>query len=229
MKQSKDEKARDGFMNEEMMQNIIQIQENERRRIAGALHDGTLQSMIHLTHQLELTRLYIDSDPAKAKLELAEMKMSLRDLISESRNIIYDIRPMTFDDLGFTDAMSNYIDRLNNKSTIKYIFKHEDIVLEESLKKLALYRCVQECLSNCEKHSKATTVHINMFMKDDIINIVIEDDGIGMDLNNVVGTQDNHFGLTLMRERIGALGGTYSVSSVSGKGTRVEFTLDPTY
>lgn len=83
---------------------IFKVQEEERQRIARDLHDTSLQNLTHLIHKIELSSLYIDKDPIQAKLELSIVEKSLRKTIEEIRNIIYDLRPMSFDDLGLKNA-----------------------------------------------------------------------------------------------------------------------------
>ena len=75
---------------------VLDVQEKERQRIARDLHDSSLQNLTHLVHKVELTSLYIDRDPVKAKLELATIEAGLRKVIDDIRNRIYDLRPIDF-------------------------------------------------------------------------------------------------------------------------------------
>jgi two-component system sensor histidine kinase DegS len=207
--------------NKDIIFNIVQIQENERKRIAGEIHDTSLQSLVHISHQVELASLHIDNDPVKAKDLMGEIRKGLKDLIDETRNVIFNLRPMSFDDLSFTDATASYIKKLNDQSSINYTYDFEDVSQEIPVVRLSLYRCVQECLKNCEKHSQAKNVHVSIFKKNDRLHIVIIDDGKGFDVDSIPGTEQNHFGLSLIKERIDAFGGEVIISSSPGKGTKI--------
>lgn len=79
---------------------VFEIQELDRRRIARDLHDTSLQNLSHLIHKLELVSMYMDKDMIRAKLELASVSKNINHIIDEIRMVIYDLRPMVFDDLG---------------------------------------------------------------------------------------------------------------------------------
>ena len=93
-------------------------QEMDRKRIANELHDTSIQDLTHIIHQIELAGFYIDIDATKAKLELASVNDEIRKIIKDIRNTIFDLRPMSFDDLGLTGAIENLIDVLNNRFVI---------------------------------------------------------------------------------------------------------------
>ena len=97
---------------------ILEQQENERSRIARDLHDSVVQVLTNLVHKCEICSKIMDVDGIRAKLELEIMSRNLREAISEMRNVIYDLRPMSFDDLGLTGAIENLIDVLNNRFVI---------------------------------------------------------------------------------------------------------------
>ena len=100
--------------NKEELKNIVKHQEIDRQRIANDLHDTSLQTLAHLTHQIELASLYIDKDTVRAKLELAEVNKELREVIDEIRATIFDLRPMTFDDIGLKEAIERDIANVDN-------------------------------------------------------------------------------------------------------------------
>ena len=84
---------------------VFEIQELDRRRIARDLHDTSLQNLSHLIHKLELVSMYMDKDMIRAKLELASVSKNINHIIDEIRMVIYDLRPMVFDDLGLKNAI----------------------------------------------------------------------------------------------------------------------------
>ena len=210
--------------NKEELKNIVKHQEIDRQRIANDLHDTSLQTLAHLTHQIELASLYIDKDTVRAKLELAEVNKELREVIDEIRATIFDLRPMTFDDIGLKEAIERDIANVDRVSDISYKYEIGDICIEDEFDKLIVYRIIQECIKNCEKHSKASTVNI-CISQDRNLRIVIKDDGVGMDINNIPGVDSNHFGYSIINDRVETLDGHMEVTSSPGGGTVVSFEI----
>ena len=92
---------------------ILNIQEEERQRIAMELHDTSLQTLAHVIHQVDLAGIYMEKDIVRSKLELAEVKQNIKVVIEEIRNTIFDLRPMSFDDLGIEETIQRYIEYIN--------------------------------------------------------------------------------------------------------------------
>lgn len=200
----------------------IQYQELEKRRIASDLHDTSLQTIAHITNKIELAKLYIDVDPVRAKLELADVNDSLKYVIEEIRNTIYNLRPMSFDDLSFKEAIEQCIIDFDSKSEIKYSYSIENVEFNEDDQKIIIFRIIQECLNNCEKHSKAENVNVQIFV-DDSFNIIISDDGLGFNLDDKLSC--NHFGLELLKEKVNYLNGNINIESEENKGTKVAISI----
>ncbi len=201
-------------------ENLFKMTEIDRKRIASDLHDTSLQTLAHITHQIELASLYIDKDPLKAKLELAGINKEIRGVIDEIRNTIFDLRPMTFDDIGLKEAIEREVVKIDKTSDISYSAHIDDINISDDFVKLMVLRIVQECVKNCEKHSKADKVDIRI-TQDEFLHIIIEDDGVGMDIDNIPGVSTNHFGYTILSDRIETLGGSLDIKSSLGGGTQI--------
>lgn len=197
---------------------VLSIQETERKKIANDLHDTVLQTLTHTIHELELCNLYVDQDTVKAKKEIASAENNIRTVIDEIRNKIQNMRPMFVDDFGFNEALeklfetvvgnSNFIIK-KNIDTVKFV-KEKDNVLE-----LTIYRIIQECLVNAIKHSKANTIYVDFKNRDNEYYIRIADNGIGFDIREIVN-KSNHFGVSIMKERIMLLNGTFEFKSENG-------------
>lgn len=84
--------------------------ETERKRIVSELHDTSLQNIAHFVHMIELASLYIDKDPARAKMELNSVSKGLHNVIEDIRSTIFNLRPMTFDDLGLKASFERLLD-----------------------------------------------------------------------------------------------------------------------
>lgn len=202
--------------------NVLDVQEKERQRIARDLHDTPLQNLTHLIHKIELSSLYIDQDQTKAKLELSAVNMILKKTINEIRNIIFDLRPMTFDDLGMKAALERLLAEINENK--RYVIKSniENVSCEKKSVLVFIYRIVQESLNNIVKHADAKKIYFSCKYVRGCCIIEIKDDGKGFKGNIV---RDKHFGLALMREKIDILQGKMDIKSKSGKGTEIHIEI----
>lgn len=224
-----DNKKNDAFQSSEfhMKQfSVLDVQEKERQRIARDLHDSSLQDLTHLVHQVELSSLYIDQDPLKAKLELASIETGLRKVIDDIRNRIYDLRPMTFDDLGLSETLLNFFSLLNQDGHFEILSDIDDIKdqLTEEEKEISLimiYRIIQECVQNAVEHSKGNRIEVSLKKKDTVIFIKIQDNGTGFNLEEAE-KKDRHFGLSVVKERVFLLGGKMKIDTEEGTTVSIE-------
>ena len=210
-------------VNEFENMDALDYQEMDRKRIASELHDTSLQDLTHIIHQIELSSLYIDIDPIKAKLELEDINNQIRRVIQDIRNTIFNLRPMSFDDLGLSEAIDQYIDFLQKKYAIDIFVHVDDIEYLDIKKKLNIYRIIHECLMNSAKHADAN--NIELLLKDEKaeIYISIKDDGIGFEKKKNISDENNkHYGLAIVKDRVSYLNGKYSITSDENKGTHIE-------
>lgn len=203
---------------------FLHIQEDERYRISRDLHDTSLQNLAHLVHKIELSSMFIDQDPLRAKLELSVVSKNLKSIIEEVRNIIFNLRPMEFDDLGLKAAFERLIGIINVDKKYEIDFYVEDVSCENNIVLLTLYRAVQESLTNIVKHADATKIIFNGRYTGGMYCINIEDNGKGFTQEDIEEKKNNHFGMSLMKERIIVLKGEINVSS-STEGTKVEIKI----
>ena len=199
---------------------VLDVQEKERQRIARDLHDSSLQNLTHLVHKVELSSLYIDQDPIKAKLELATVEQGLRKVIDDIRNRIYDLRPMSFDDLGLKETLLKLFSSLNQdgKFNIETDIDEIDINVSDSITELALiniYRIIQECVQNSINHSNGNKIRVTLRNEDNVYSIIIQDNGIGFDLKEAV-KKNRHFGLSVVEERVFLLNGKMQIDTENG-------------
>lgn len=202
---------------------LINFQEEDRRRIVRDLHDDSLQNLVHLIHKLELCNLYIDQDPLKAKLELSLVSKGLKEVISDIRNTIFDLRPMSFEDLGMKVGFERLLNKINEEKKYEITADIENVSCENKLVLTYIYRIVQESLNNIDKHAKASRILFRCKTDGKECIIDIEDDGEGFDIENC--NDEKHFGISLMKERIEFLNGQIEISSGLGKGTKVHMTI----
>ena len=141
---------------------MLDIQERERQRIARDLHDTSLQNLTHIIHKIELSSMFIDDDPVKAKLELVSVNKNLRSVIKEIRNTIFDLRPMTFDDLGLRESFERLADHLKESSDFEVFYNIEEINCNNSLVLMTIFRIIEECTNNAIKHSNGSVVFFEL-------------------------------------------------------------------
>ncbi len=209
---------------------VLDVQEKERQRIARDLHDSSLQNLTHLVHKVELSSLYIDHDPVKAKLELATIEAGLRKVIDDIRNRIYDLRPMTFDDLGLRQTLLNLFAVINQDGRFEMITDIDEIDnslpdQEKEISLIMIYRIIQECVYNAVEHSGGDRIEVSLKKKEDTFQIKVRDNGIGFDQREV-GKKDRHFGLTVVKERVFLLNGKIEMDTKEGTSIFIEIPKD---
>jgi len=208
---------------------IIKAQEEERQRVARDIHDGPAQLMSNIVLKAEICDRLVDTDPIKAKEELKNLKSVVRETLQDVRKIIYNLRPMSLDDLGLIPTLQRYIFTFQQESKISVNFKttgvYEDIKPEISL---SIFRIVQEIINNVKKHAEASNVSINLEFLEKELRLNVEDDGKGFNTEELKTRKDyinSGFGLYSMRERVELLNGKFEVNSAIGKGTRIDITV----
>lgn len=201
---------------------ILEAQEVERQRIARDLHDTTVQNLTSLVHKSELCIKLIDIDTIRAKLELNTMSNTLKMVINDMRGIIYNLKPMTLDDLGLTITVQRFANKLMNLHNIQVrVIANEETKEILPVIKLTIFRIIQEACNNVLKHANASLINIEIKYEENSINVNIKDDGIGFSINSNTSEQPQSFGLSIMKERISLLSGTLDINSEKGKGTIV--------
>ncbi|HNR05394.1 MAG TPA: sensor histidine kinase [Bacillota bacterium] len=203
---------------------IIKAQEEERKRVAREIHDGPAQLMANLVIKTELCEKLIDMDKEKAKEELGSLRGFLRSSLSDVRKIIYDLRPMSLDDLGLVPTLQRYISNYIEQNNISVNFSVlGDTKTLKPVVELAAFRIVQEALTNIKRHSGADNAVVRVEFTNDQVNLLISDDGKGFDKNKLwkAKEEDAGYGLLNMKERVELLNGKFDVKTARNKGTKV--------
>lgn len=205
---------------------ILDIQERERQRIARDLHDTSLQNLTHIIHKIELSSMFIDDDPVKAKLELVSVNKNLRTVIKEIRNTIFDLRPMTFDDLGLRESFERLADHLKESSDFEVFYNIEEINCNNSLVLMTIFRIIEECTNNAIKHSNGSVVFFELKkIAENTCIIIVADNGKSFDAEKVLSEKQRHFGLNILKERVELLCGTMEIDSKPDKGTVIKIMI----
>lgn len=199
----------------------ISILENERKRIAGDLHD-------ELGPMLSGVKLQINHLEPVNKEEAAVLEKScsqIDDIVQRFREISYDLLPNTLVRKGFIKATSEFIGKLKILHPLKIEFISVDFSLDAN-REVSLYRMIQEIIQNTLKHAKAQvlTIRISVSVKDKVILVHTKDDGIGFNYNEK-NQQANGVGLLSLQSRAELLGGQLIVSTQPGSGTSFEIEI----
>jgi signal transduction histidine kinase len=208
----------------ELLEKLITAHEDERRRIARGLHDEAGQALSALIVNLELAEQgHKPVDPQN----LARLREIAERTLAEVRRIIAALRPTILDDLGLAAAVRWYA---------KEMVEPQGLPVSMQLKGLegrlpphvetAVFRIVQEALTNVLKHAEARQAKVETTVGDGRVRVTVVDDGRGFDVTSVPRSREGRgVGLLGMRERAEALGGTLQVSSRTGHGTRIEIVI----
>ncbi len=196
---------------------VVEAQELERRRLARELHDETGQALTSILLGLKSLEDAVDGEDARGSVA------SLRELVvatlQDVRRLAVELRPKVLDDFGLVPALERLTESFAEQTEIDVRF--ESGLGDERLPaevETALYRIVQESLTNVVKHAHARVVSIVLARKPDAVVLVIEDDGRGFD---PADTREGGFGLEGIRERVGLLEGKLQVESREGAGTTI--------
>ena len=207
---------------------VFQIIEEERMRIARDMHDGPAQSMANLVLQAEILERLIQRDPQQVVKELADFKDGVRSVLEDTRRLIFDLRPMTLDDLGLVPTLRKFVKEFGEKAQVNAQLRvvGEEGRLPGSFEP-TLFRIIQEALNNSRKHASARNVEVVVTFQHESVSVVIRDDGVGMDLAAVEAKLEGgkNLGLISMRERADLEKGTLEIRSEVSRGTEVRATL----
>ncbi|HMO60048.1 MAG TPA: histidine kinase [Roseiflexaceae bacterium] len=196
-------------------------QEAERGRLARELHDDVVQQLITLTQGIDRVQRLLDrGDAAAAGERLHTMRANLTALVASLRNVISDLRPPALAELGLLPALELLLGRANTDlAVVMQIHGTPQRLAPQS--ELALFRIIQEALSNIHRHAHATRATLTITYSDAVVIVMISDNGSGFDLPDLQAIPDGHWGIRGMRERAELTGGQLEVRSTPGQGTTI--------
>jgi signal transduction histidine kinase len=198
------------------LRRVVAAQELERRRLARELHDETGQALTSILLGLKPLEEALEDHPAGAAA--AELRELVVTALQDVRRLAVELRPKVLDDFGLVPALERLAESFGDQTGLRIEF-HSRLREQERLPsdvETALYRVVQESLTNILKHAQARSVSILLTRKAGTIAAVVEDDGLGFDPTR---TRDGGVGLLGMRERLALLNGTIAIESGAGAGT----------
>jgi PAS domain S-box-containing protein len=205
---------------------LIAVQEQERKRIAGELHEGLGALLSGIKYKMEAALQQSARNESKAvEKQLESVIPMIQESVEEVRRITTDLRPATLDSLGLLAAIRSLCRKF--QTTYPFISVQQQSNIKEgeipASLKIVIYRISQEALTNIAKHSKADLVHLFVRKRDGKIELVIQDNGQGFDVDEALSKEasEQGLGLTSMRERTELSGGSFAIDSAVGKGTTI--------
>lgn len=212
----------------QLLHQVISAQEDERIRIARELHDDTGQSLSALILGLDVGRMVLTEDVQKADAHLQDLQTIAEGILRNTRRIIADLRPSLLDDLGLGAAIAWYGEQRLNPLGIT-LHLNEDSQLDRLPRPMetALFRIVQEGMTNVVRHAHASTVTVNLVRQDGRLVLEIVDDGCGFDPQLLSSNDLDGKGLGLrgMQERASILGGDFYLDTAPGGGTTIKLSV----
>jgi len=205
---------------------IVEAQEEERKRIAKDIHDGIGQMLTALKFNIESIN-YESEDKFEQKID--KLKILLGDLIKEVRAVTFNLTPTELKDYGIVPTIGKLVDQLSKLTGKNIHFENRTDFNGrfDSLIETNLYRVVQEAVNNALKYAESNYILISLSHSTDKLSIVIDDDGKGFDSNLVENNEKGSgLGLFFMRERISYINGRIFINSKRGEGTRITINVD---
>jgi two-component system sensor histidine kinase UhpB len=205
---------------------ILHAQEQERKRIARELHDETSQVLTSLLISLALLDESVTTEEARQRV--ADTRALAHQTLRAVRNLSIDLRPSALDDLGLLPALRWYIKEYQQKCGIEVEFSASGLKRRLPAEmETALYRIIQEALTNTAKHARARRAWVAVSEENGSVRAFVRDDGQGFDAQAVLRTpwQDRGLGLAGMQERAMLLDGSIKIESQPGTGTTIEVTI----
>jgi two-component system, NarL family, sensor histidine kinase DegS len=209
-----------------MLEMVIKAQEAERQRLSRIMHDGPAQALSNFIVQTEIAARFFDLDAARAKEELTNLKQAALTTFQKVRTFIFELRPMSLDDLGLFPTVKRYADAFKEQTGVEVVItlKGQEQRFESFIEVL-VFRALQELMGNAYRHNldapNKIQINLNVVVEDDLIKVNVNDNGKGFDPEEI--TQSEGIGLKLIRERVEMLGGYMEIDAAIGQGARVLF------
>ena len=205
-----------------LLASLVTAQEQERRRIAGDIHDDALQQLAAMILHVHLAS---SQSGSVAGDDLADLIANLRKTVESLRHLLFETRPPVLDQGGIATAIRTYLAHVLVESPIRYKVRSELAREPTAEIRTLAYRIMQEAVANIRNHAQASRISVTLLHRDGGMLIRVEDDGKGFTQADVERAGPSHIGLLTMRERAELAGGWLDIQSTPRLGTTVTFWL----
>jgi len=214
---------RDEIALRDLSSRLVNAQESERKLVSQELHDGIGGKLTAIKYSLEKILSEINQSSSGLAASLNDVLSILHNTIDETQRIYRNLHPSILDDLGLKAAIRSICREFNeiySHIRVESEMEINEELLSDSLK-ILIYRILQETMNNISKHSHADHVNVSLRQSEKVIALIIEDNGVGFDLDEIHEKEisEKGFGLKNIKERTELFGGTLTVISASNKGT----------
>ena len=208
-----------------LLAHLVAVGEEERRKIAGDIHDDSIQVITAAGIRLQLLRRRLE-DPEQIEL-LRELDETIQLSIARLRHLLFELRPPSLDNEGLSAALQMYLDYTRPESSTRFKLNDRLAAQPEAEARVILYRIVQEALTNVRKHAAAATATVTLENRHGGYLVRVHDDGVGFE-SDAIESAPGHLGLAAIKERATLAGGWLRISSVPGSGTSLDLWIPAT-
>ena len=208
---------------------FVEAQEKERNRLAREIHDGPAQYLASSLMRIDFCKMLLNKDLNEGLAELEDLKGNLQKTLKEVRNIIFDLKPPFLNGVTLEAALEDlkeaFQEECNTKISIKA--RGKDVILDYIIE-VAVYRIVQEILTNVKKHAEADNAVVRLEFTEHFVYINIKDDGKGFDIDTLMKNMrksNRRYGITGIYDRVEELGGTIKINTNVNCGTEYKIKL----
>jgi len=199
---------------------------NERNRLARELHDSVTQTIFSMTLITRSALILLDREPDQVPEKLSQLQELAQNALKELRALVTQLRPISISEDGLFPVLEKHLEELKQRNEINISLEEKTgSLLLDAQQQQEVFRIVQEALNNIIKHARAQNAQIIFEQADNLLTILVSDDGQGFELKSPSIQDHFHFGLESMRQRAEELNGKIKVESELGLGTKVICTI----
>lgn len=203
-----------------LSQRLVEVQEQERRRIARELHDEVGQILTALTISLDsISQVTLET---AIQDRVQEFQSLIQELITQINILSTELRPRVLDDFGLVPGLVALVNRISKQTGVEIDFRHSEIVRNQisPVIEINAFRLVQESLTNVIRHAGVNKASVRLWMEPDELRVQIQDEGVGFDIQTALKSEET-MGLIGMTERVELTRGKLETESAPGDGTTI--------
>lgn len=206
---------------------LLSKEEEVRHQLARDLHDGPAQALAAITMNVEFIKRLLERDPKRVLTELDKLGGLAKRTTHEVRTMLFELRPLALETQGLDVTLRQYLERFQNTTTTITLESNEITAELDTKVEGTLFNIIQEALNNALKYAKAAQIWVRLKQTSTALEVTIQDDGVGFDLQKVLESYEKRgsFGLLNIEERAKLVGGAAELMSAPGHGTTVRVTV----